>query len=177
MWSNPKLEDDYVEDITTLESLGTIVTLSKHKDDEIAYVLPSSGGKMGWIRLSCCVRKIDECSTDFLHEVMHVRIIKIMREDWDEGSWFGFSMVVTLLVGIVIGFCALVSMIRSDAKIDSCYTEWHASQESHPGISELNGAYTVKGHIPWRSDVTLGSAPNGNEAHELMKKVCPVEVR
>ncbi len=177
VWPSSQLEEGYDGRVCDLESSAMIVTLSKHDGDDIAYVLMTNSEQMGWIRLTCCVRKIDECSTNFLHEVGHVKIIKRMRDDWEGIDWFGFSLIMSLLVSIVIGFVVGICALRADGKVDNCYTEWHASLETMPGISQSNGAFIVKGHIPWRTDVTLGSAPTADEAHELMKKVCPVEVR
>ncbi len=176
VWATSDLEYGESCAATELESSAMIVTLSKNKGDDIAYVLMTNSEQMGWIRLSCCVKKLDECGTDFLHEVGHMKLIQNMREDWRGEDWFGFSLIMALLTmifgGIIIGIIAL----HANGKVDSCYVDWHSSMETVPGISSVNGAFIVKGHIPWRSDAMLGSAPSAEEAHELMKKVCPVDV-
>ena len=89
-------------------------------------------------------------------------------KNWDEGDWFG-GLLCTMLLGAVLTAGVVgITALRSDGKVDFCYTQFVNSQ----GVPHSDG-YLVKGHIPWRTDVTLGNADTPEKAQELLQQTCP----
>lgn len=85
------------------------------------------------------------------------------------------TLMVTVLIGFAMIFIGTViwnAGIRgSEGKIDYCYVSRVEYQNSV-------AAFQLKGHVPWRNDVTVGvfdSLPNAVEAARRFS--CPVDVK
>lgn len=162
-------EIDNSTGVYVLNSTAIIVTMTRRGKQDFAYIMPSEGA-MGWIKLGCCVRRLEDRGKQFKHEVQHVKLFKRMRDDWDGEDWVLGGLAMALLSVIVIALVVLVCTIRSSAHVDFCYTTYMRPAETIPG-----GSYVVRGHIPYRTDVVLGTAATSDEANELQKRVCPVK--
>lgn len=156
-------------DVYMLNSTAIIVTLARQGKHDFAYIMPSEGA-MGWIKLGCCVRKLDDDGRQFRHEVEHVKLFKKMRDDWDGEDWMLGGLGISLLFAVAIGLVCAVCTVRSSAQIDFCYTTYMRPSETIPG-----GSYVVMGHVPYRTDRVLGTASTSEEAVEVQKRVCPVK--
>lgn len=152
-----------------LHSTAIIVTIAKKDKHDYAYIM-SHEGPMGWLRLTCCVRQLDDKGKNVRHEVEHVKLLKKMRDDWDGEDWMLCGIGTAALVAIAIGLVCLVATVRSNAQVDFCYTTYTRPSDTIPG-----GSYVVKGHVPWRTDLVLGTATTADEAVEVQKRVCPVK--
>lgn len=98
------------------------------------------------------------------------------KRDW--GEVFNGVFTVTLGVSLALGLVALVAVplfktVAADGKADFCYLEPETfclkSPEEKDSLSctgRTNG-YTIKQHVPWRSDRTLlRQVPNAEDARK-----------
>lgn len=84
-------------------------------------------------------------------------------KDWEADGWIGFGIICIIATAIGFGFVAAVMSAKADGRADFCYTE----QPTHE-----HGEYTVKQHVPWREDRTIGVFLSPVEAAEFQEGVC-----
>lgn len=95
-------------------------------------------------------------------EKIHDSFERLIRHTLGNGDFVVPLVGITFFVFAI--YCAFSSVMH-DNVITYCYTEYVKDDE-----------FVVVGNIEWREDKRLGMAKTPEGAHELLLKICPVNI-